>query len=184
LTISIQADEALDKLPTQSFEAIDEEAEGAAPAVTASSQIPGDESTAIPHQRWTFGSSKHVMAVGIFCLGAGISLPQYNSLCEIFHLPEMKDEIQELPSSLSTLKRLTLLNLPLLILYKQPIKLVSEQLSKDTGNSQGTGKKGEPVENTEDLYIFDPIHLFQSLMNSGKITRKIHFGLAQHRDSY
>jgi hypothetical protein len=48
LTISVQPYHALDKLPTQPFGTIDEEE--AAPAVTTSTQILGDESTAIPHK--------------------------------------------------------------------------------------------------------------------------------------
>jgi hypothetical protein len=63
LTISIQADQELDRLPTQSFEVFDEE--GAAPTVTTSTQLLSDESTAVPHQPSTSGISKFVMALGL-----------------------------------------------------------------------------------------------------------------------
>jgi hypothetical protein len=179
LIISIQSDQELDQLPTQSFEVIDEE--GVAPTVTTSTQLLDDESTAVPHQRSISGISKFVMALGLWCQETGISRAQYTSL-EILRLPEVKGDLHKLPSSLSTLKRHTLANLPLQTLRKQPIKLTSEQLSRDKGHSKGKDNKRELVETTEDLYFFDPIHLFQSLMNS-KITERMHLGLAQYRDN-
>ena len=150
--------------------------------MTTSTQLPGDESTAVPHQRSTSGISKFVMGLGLWCQETGISRAQYTSLLEILHLPEMEDDLHKLPSSLSTLKRHTSANLPLQALRKQPIKLTSEQLSRDKGDSKNKDNKREHVESAEDLYFFDPIHLFQSLMNS-KITERMHFGLAQYRDN-
>jgi len=86
-------------------------------------------------------------------------------------MSELPQEVHKLPSCLSTLKRQTAAQLPLLLMRKKSIPLQSEQLGKDkllTATRQ----------NQEDLFFFDPVSLFTAFLRSD-IRSQMYFGLGE-----
>jgi hypothetical protein len=191
IAITIESDPLLDNLPLQSFNE-DGGSEGQASATISAAPIPitaqtptaselfepiQDHSEAIPHGRSLHKPSKLKLAIGLWCHEAGISRTYFSSLFEIFHMPEMASELWTIPSCLSTLKRETIAQLPLLQLRKKTIPLDPEQLSSDKNVKEVESTKSE-----EDLIFFDPLHLFKHFISSS-IQHKLHLGLGEFRDS-
>ncbi|KAN0067904.1 hypothetical protein V8E54_013832 [Elaphomyces granulatus] len=74
---------------------------------------------------------------------------------------ELQQEVHRLPSCLSTLKRQTTVQPPLLSVQKKSLPLQSEQLGKEKSAAGllSTGLR-------EDLYFFDPIAVFTAFLRS------------------
>jgi hypothetical protein len=94
-------------------------------------------------------------------------------------MPEMANELWTIPSCLSTLKRETIAQLPLLQLRKKKIPLNPEQLSSDKTPKDKGVVSTKPEEN---LIFFDPLHLFKSFIASD-IRHKLHLGLGEFHDN-
>jgi len=135
-----------------------------------------DDSEIVEHVRTkTTDPSRFRIALGLWCQETGISRPQYASLLEILRMPELPQEVHKLPSCLSTLKRQTTAQLPLLLMRKKSISLQSEQLGKDKIPTA-------TCQNQEDLFFFDPVSLFTAFLRSD-IRSQMYFGLGEFRDN-
>jgi hypothetical protein len=123
IVTSIEVD-SLQAMPTQPFD-IDETLPpstmptlATAPSLTS---LTGDEddSEVLPHQRAVNTTPTRFR-------------PQYKALLEILRMPELQQEVHKLPSCLSTLKRQTTSELPLLPMRKKSsIPLQPDQLAKE-----------------------------------------------------
>ena len=193
IVATIEVDE-LGALPTEPFER--EEVLSSTLSATLSGTIPATPSTAtgtataaaddeddsefVEHLRAkTTDPTRFRIALGLWCQEAGISRPQYTSLLEILRMPELQQEVSKLPSCLSTLKRQTTAQLPLLPMRKKSIPLEAEQLAKDKAAARSSSQRP----NQEDLYFFDPIGLFTAFVRSEQLRNKMYFGLGEFRDN-
>ncbi|OXV05303.1 hypothetical protein Egran_06929 [Elaphomyces granulatus] len=123
------------------------------------------------------GPSRFRVALGLWCQEAGISRSLYSSLLEILRMPELHQEVHRLPSCLSTLKRQTTAQLPLLSMRKKSLPLQPEQLGKEK-SAAGLSSTGL----REDLYFFDPIAVFTAFLRSD-ISNQMYFGLGEFCDN-
>ena len=122
-----------------------------------------DASDPIPHTRVEdLNPNKFKLALGLWCEQVGISRPQYTSLREILRMLEPNPDISRLPETLSTLRRHTRGQLPLLPMRKQSIRLNPAQLPTETA----TRKAQASGDTREDLVFFDPQYLFKALLSS------------------
>ena len=146
-----------------------------------------DSSEPIPHERVEeLHPNKFKMAVGLYCIQNAVSRTQYDSLLEIFKMLGPHKDISRLPESLSTLKRHTMGQLPLLQQRKASIRLIPEKLPTLSADKKGKKRKKENPENSaprEDLIFFDPEHLFKAFLSSDEFRAKMHIGMAEFVDS-
>ena len=141
---------------------------------------PLDESEPVPHKRHDTILSKFVLAMGLWCEDAAISRSKYASLREILRMLEPNDELANLPDTLSTLKRWTNEQMPLLQLRRKQIPLEAQKLpSAKAAAKEASSLSTKP---TEYLYFFDPKYLFTTFLSSPEIRTKIYIGLGEFRD--
>jgi hypothetical protein len=57
-----------------------------------------DDSEALPHARSHNKPSKLKLVIGLWCHKTGISHTDFSGLFEIFHMPEMANELCTIPS--------------------------------------------------------------------------------------
>jgi hypothetical protein len=95
-------------------------------------------------------------------------------------MPELQQEVHKLPSCLSTLKRQTTSELPLLPMRKKSsIPLQPDQLAKEKPPTTLSSSSTVP---SEDLFFFDPTPLFTAFLRS-KISEQMHFGFGEFHDN-
>lgn len=143
------------------------------------SSVP-DISEEVPHQRVRFENSEFNMALGLWCEQVGVSRSQFTSLREILRILEPNDHLKSLPNSLTTLKRRTKGQLPLLPMRKKNIPLRAEKIPTESATQKAAGNPDKiPI---EALHFFDPKEMFISFLSSD-IAAKIHIGMATYEDS-
>jgi hypothetical protein len=183
IAATIEVDATLQALPTQPFdEPLAIEAIPMTPSMVTVAADNEDNSEIVEQVRAkTSDPSRFHIALGLWCQEAGISRPQYASLLEILRMPELQHEVRRLPSCLSTLKRQTTAQLPLLAMRKKSMPLQSEQLGKDRPTATSVTAPTQP-QNQEDLFFFDPTSLFTAFARS-EICAKMHFGFGEFHDN-
>jgi hypothetical protein len=181
---TVEVDALLQALPTQPFdEPRAKETIPATPSTVTVAADNEDDSEIVEHVRTkTADPSRFLIALGLWCQEAGISRPLYTSLLEILRMPELQKEVHKLPSCLSTLKRQTTAQLPLLPMRKKSIPLQSEQLGKDKPTATSSATAPVQPRSQEDLFFFDPTSLFTAFVRSD-VCRKMHFGLGEFHDN-
>jgi hypothetical protein len=181
--------EVNDKVPTQDFNLDESTATATTESIgimepplrrQPSAFLTDDESEPVPHTRIIdLEPSKFKFALGLWCNHVGISRTQYSSLREILRMLEPNAEVSRLPESLTTLKRHTKGQLPLLSLRKKAIPLIPEKLASETATRKAQGHAYALPR--EDLYFFDPKVMFARFLASD-ITKNMHFGMAEWHD--
>ncbi|KAL8802829.1 MAG: hypothetical protein Q9200_006455, partial [Gallowayella weberi] len=148
------------------------------PSRRSSLGLPLDTSVPVPHQRSIHSRSKFIIALGLWAEETGLSRTHYSSLLEILRMLQPNEEISKLPESLGTLKKWLKEQLPLLQLRTKSIPLLPEKLP-----SMKASLKASQPNPTENLYFFDPPHLFSTFLSSPVLRNKMHLGLAEFVDS-
>lgn len=120
------------------------------------------------------------MAMGLWCIEAGISRSQYKSLRDLLHMVPHR-MITLLPESLQTLHRRTKGHLPLLPMRKQSVKLAVHKLSTETAQRRLENQQNDDNIPRADLYFFDIKELFRTMLQSD-VTDKMYRGMMEWRD--
>ena len=112
-----------------------------------------DISEPIEHERIRTSTLNNFgVALGLWCEETGISRNQYDGLYEILSMLKPHAALNSLPESLTTLKRHTKGELPLLPMRKKRINLIPEKLSTA---AEGRKTQGPGLTPNEDLVFFD-----------------------------
>lgn len=164
----VEVDPELTAIPTQLFGEQEETAEDP----PEDSYDDDDPSLVIPHRRSTEPHpSRFATALGLWCEEAAISRTQYKSLLELLRIPigNIHNELDNLPSCVSTLKKQAKSRLPLLRMRSKMIPLKAEKQSRQ--------------KDQELLIMFDPVSLFTTIMGSD-IRGAMHIGLGEFHDAH
>ena len=144
-----------------------------------------DNSEYVPHVRAPQAQSPpdFVMAMGLWCINAGVSRADYTALRDVLRMLEPNTQLSSLPETLTTLKRQTKGQLPLLPMRKSNIPLNPAKLPAHSSKLRGSGFTTSPSVPTEDLYFFDPPSLFQAFLSAPSIRERLHVGMAEFREN-
>jgi hypothetical protein len=138
-----------------------------------------DESEFIAHMHFHDPNMSQLeMALGIFADNTGMSRTEWAALRQILTLVD-HPMIQRLPNSLTTLKRHLSRELPLLPMRKKSIPLAAEKIATEKALRKSIQTEGDTP--MEDLYFFDPTHLYKAFMSSD-IAANMHSGMAEYHD--
>lgn len=194
----------VDELPMSYFDDADNEAEeqeeedntsdsdfqmsGAYPesSVPPSSNISSssdhdDQSEEVLHKRLTGAlPSPFQLAMGLWCIEAGVSRAQYKSLRDILHMVP-HPTIRSLPESLQTLHRRTRGHLPILPMRKQSVKLALHKLSTETAQRRLENQQNTDQIPRSDMYFFDMKELFRTILQSD-VKDKMYRGMMEWRN--
>ena len=142
------------------------------------SLIFSDTSEAVPHQRSSTVNrlSKFVLAIDLWCENTEVFRTQYTVLQKILQMLESHSELFQLSDSLKILKQHTKTDLSLLTMHWKQVSLVSEKLSTKWADSKS---QDLTATSSEDLYFFDPQHLFQMLLSSLHVVSKMHIDITE-----
>ena len=137
-----------------------------------------DLSEALPHPRVRDEDpDAFILALGLWCEESGISRTQYSGLREILRMLEPHPMLNRLPANFAPLRRRTKGWLPQLQLRRAMLPLNASKLPSLPEQQKKHGISGTPKEN---LYFFDPLNLFQTILRS-QLTQKMHFGFGEFR---
>ena len=138
-----------------------------------------DDSELIAHMHFHDPNMSELeMGLGIFANITGMSHAEWTILHQTLMLVD-HPMIQKLPKTLKTLKRHIKKELPLLPMRKKSIPLVAEKIATEKALRKSIQTEGDTP--MEDLYFFDPTHLYKAFMSSD-IATNMHFGMAEYRD--
>lgn len=139
-----------------------------------------DTSIPIPHERSETPCSKFILAMGLWAKDCGVSRRQYESLREVLRLFEPHDKISKLPESVTTLRKWTKADTPLLPLREKKIPLLPAKLATMKPSAKVSSTSSDSP--LETLVFFDPIELFAKFLSAGPILNKMHLGFAHFVD--
>ncbi|KAL9635849.1 MAG: hypothetical protein Q9204_002463 [Flavoplaca sp. TL-2023a] len=152
---------------------------GMPPTRRSSTSTVKDDSEPVPHRRSDKELDPFTFALGLWCEVSKITRHQYQSLLEVFRLAEDLNSLRTLPGTITTMQKYVRQQLPLLPLRRRLLNLHPDKLptmtpnekAQETDVAQGKGLRGF-------MYFFDVVELFQTVIASPEIRRKMHFGPA------
>ena len=129
-----------------------------------------DMSEEVPHRRSWGISSDFQMLLGLWAEVSGISRKDWQGLLQVLRCCDDLDHIKELPECLTTLKRRMRADLPLMKMRRKEIPLLPQKLKTRTTPAA-------------QLYWFDPMCFFQTILSAPGFLKQLHHGVAHFVDN-